>query len=555
MARASWLVGLGVAVVLVILPAAPAAAAVGISASLTLPSVVAVGQTARPGSFSVTNTNTSPNGAESNFVTTLRLAPSCGTTSTAGNLCPQPDPGVFSVAATASGRTGTACGGRTFAVSAPDAMGAVTFTPQGGSLSLPAGGQCVVDFTFGVLKVPTIDASAPNAGVQTSANLLVVAVGSISGLVVSTRPTLLLTVVRATPSVAVQASRNVAAGTISATATISGAAGVATPTGTVTFSAFGPNDAACAGAPFASSTNALVGGTATSNPFPTTVPGSYRFVALYSGDANYAGVTSPCGAASASVVVTARSVTDFDGNGTTDRSLYRDGGWYVHGQSTVFFGLAGDVAVPGDYDASGDTERAVYRSGAWYVEGQPTVFFGAPGDVPVPGDYDGDGDTDRAIFRPSVGGWYVEGVAPVFLGQVGDIPVPGDYDGDGDTDRAVWRAGVWFVEGQPTVFLGMAGDIPVPGDYDGDGDTDRAVYRGGAWFVDGQATVFFGLDGHAPEPGDYDGNGTTDRAVYTNGAWYTQNQNTVFYGLASDVPLPLPQAIYGRFFCPGCGSA
>ena len=42
--------------------------------------------------------------------------------------------------------------------------------------------------------------------------------------------------------------------------------------------------------------------------------------------------------------------------------------------------------------------------------------------------------------------------------------------------------------------------------------------------------------------------GTTDRAVFTDGAWYTQGQNTVYFGFPSDIPLPLPQAIYRKFF-------
>ena len=91
-------------------------------------------------------------------------------------------------------------------------------------------------------------------------------------------------------------------GTISDTATIGAPpAGSPAPTGTVTFTIFPPNDPTCAGAPVFTSTNAVTGGTtSTSTPFlpgpGTGGAGTYRFVAVYSGDATYAPVTSPCGA-------------------------------------------------------------------------------------------------------------------------------------------------------------------------------------------------------------------------------------------------------------------
>jgi hypothetical protein len=75
--------------------------------------------------------------------------------------------------------------------------------------------------------------------------------------------------------------------------------------------------------------------------------------------------------------------------------------------------------VPADYNGDGDTERAVYRNGAWHVEGTPTTYLGMAGDVPVPGDYDGDGTNDPAVYRNGV--WYREGMAPVSLGTAIDI--------------------------------------------------------------------------------------------------------------------------------------
>ena len=44
-------------------------------------------------------------------------------------------------------------------------------------------------------------------------------------------------------------------------------------------------------------------GTYPSAPFTTTAAGTYRFVAVYSGDSNNASVTSPCNAANEAVVV------------------------------------------------------------------------------------------------------------------------------------------------------------------------------------------------------------------------------------------------------------
>ena len=99
---------------------------------------------------------------------------------------------------------------------------------------------------------------------------------------------------------------------ISDTATVTGPVGGPTPTGTVTFTVFGPNDPTCAGAPVFTSTVPLTAGpaggandaTATSGEFFPTAPGEYRWVAVYSGDPNFVGATSPCNAPNETSVVT-----------------------------------------------------------------------------------------------------------------------------------------------------------------------------------------------------------------------------------------------------------
>jgi hypothetical protein len=262
-----------------------------------------------------------------------------------------------------------------------------------------------------------------------------------------------------------------------------------------------------------------------------------------------------------------RAVADFNGDGTTDPSVFRpsEGRWYPSGSTPVNWGLSTDILTPGRYRGGSPTDIAIFRpsEGRWYVNGGAFTNWGISGDVPVPGNYEGGAMTDVAVYRPSEGRWYVRGQAPVDWGTTGDIPVPGDYDNDGITDIAVYRPseGRWYIKfssgGQLTLRWGIPGDIPVPGDYDGNGSTDAAVYRPseGRWYVNAGAFTFWGTSGDMPEPGDYDGDGITDLAVYrpSEGRWYIRQSKTLTlsftnWGLSTDVPLPLPYAIRRVFF-------
>ena len=79
---------------------------------------------------------------------------------------------------------------------------------------------------------------------------------------------------------------------ISDTATLSGGSN---PTGTITFSSDGPNDATCANTPvFTSSAVAVNGnGSYVSPSFTPTAAGVYRWIAAYSGDASHAAYPAP----------------------------------------------------------------------------------------------------------------------------------------------------------------------------------------------------------------------------------------------------------------------
>ncbi|HEV7755127.1 MAG TPA: ice-binding family protein [Mycobacteriales bacterium] len=106
------------------------------------------------------------------------------------------------------------------------------------------------------------------------------------------------------PSVTTTPSGSVpAGGNISDTARVIGGA---SPTGTVTFTLYGPGDNSCANA-IATRTGALTGGTASSGNVSAGGAGTYNWVATYNGDADNRPVTSPCG--SEKVVVSGQNLT------------------------------------------------------------------------------------------------------------------------------------------------------------------------------------------------------------------------------------------------------
>jgi hypothetical protein len=128
------------------------------------------------------------------------------------------------------------------------------------------------------------NAGTANACNAANENMVVVAVG----VAITTLTT------QASPAVPL-------GGAITDTATLSGGA---TPTGTITFDLYGPNDLTCAGAAIFTSTVPVNGnGAYPSASFAPTAEGTYRWIANYSGDANNAVTANTCNASNENVVV------------------------------------------------------------------------------------------------------------------------------------------------------------------------------------------------------------------------------------------------------------
>lgn len=162
-----------------------------------------------------------------------------------------------------------------------------------GPFAVAPGGSIVLHFGVTVATAPGTYFN--NATADAGTNTVAPTGDTAPVTITQVRPTI---ATQATPTVTVTPSSTPP---ISDTATISGGN---SPTGSVTFRVYGPNDATCSGTPAFTSVNPVVGGVATSNPFPTAAVGTYRWTASYSGDANNVSVSSPCNAPNESSVVT-----------------------------------------------------------------------------------------------------------------------------------------------------------------------------------------------------------------------------------------------------------
>ena len=271
-------------------------------------------------SLGIGNFSTPPQSTTNPILTisAIDLYPACtsGAVDCSGGTA---EAGVFALSATGTGSSTPAgnasCEGTWTIV--PDTGNPLTasryrFVPPGGegTLLLATGEVCVVSFTATTLRVPTIDVD-PAPGVQTFPTASSTATGpTVPGLRNSGSD--ITTVTQALPGLSTVAAQNnpMAPGTTSDTATLAPApppssGSGAPPTGSITFNLYGPDDATCAGPVFFTDTVPVNGfGDYVSATANVAAPGTYRWVATYSGDANYIGSATACGEPAETVVFT-----------------------------------------------------------------------------------------------------------------------------------------------------------------------------------------------------------------------------------------------------------
>ena len=163
----------------------------------------------------------------------------------------------------------------------------------------------------------------------------------------------IVSVTKGNPVVSGQASGGMVGGNIFDQVTLTGGFN---PSGTVTFTLYGPTDGDCSKTAIFTSTKTLDGnGQATSDSYTTTKIGTYHWVVTYSGDANNNPVATVCGDPSQTVTVTqaAPSLTILASSNTVvigshiSSSATLSGG--LHPTGSITFNLYG----PGDANCSG----------------------------------------------------------------------------------------------------------------------------------------------------------------------------------------------------------
>jgi hypothetical protein len=133
-------------------------------------SPIAVGSSGT-GTFTFTNDSTA--GETAMFIERIVLEPSCRLPGDPPP-CENREPGIFSIT-NAVGVVGTSCQGLTFNVTLGAAPfgGSLEFGPPNAIPAMPPNAECVINFTYTALAVPTFDTQPGEPGMDTDQNAVV----------------------------------------------------------------------------------------------------------------------------------------------------------------------------------------------------------------------------------------------------------------------------------------------------------------------------------------------------------------------------------------------
>lgn len=125
------------------------------------------------GAGTLSFSNDSSAGEDADSIERIVLEPSCRLP---GSMppCSNREPGIFSIG-DGTGVTGTSCQNRTFDVTLGAAPfgGSLEFTPSAAIPNMPVSAECVINFTYTALAVPTFDSQPGETGTQTDQIALV----------------------------------------------------------------------------------------------------------------------------------------------------------------------------------------------------------------------------------------------------------------------------------------------------------------------------------------------------------------------------------------------
>ncbi|MBC8412704.1 fibronectin type III domain-containing protein [bacterium] len=217
---------------------------------------------------------------------------------------------------------------------------------------------------------------------------------------------------------------------------------------------------------------------------------------------------------------------DWDGSGTTDIALFRDGIWIFQIATSlssqdetnnfIRFGSGLFTPLTGDWNADGTSEAGLYYNGVWLLdlngdmlfnsENDKSFFFGGEDQLPIVGDWNGDGLIDIGTY--TAGLWRLdlnnnqswdEGIDIQFnFGTAAHTPVTGDWNGSGYASAGLFNSGEWFLdldgsgdwdnEYDQFIRFGQQHDLPLSGDWNADGIDRIGIYSGGSILLQSEET-------------------------------------------------------------------